>query len=130
MDSITGYDSSSDVEDAPAVNDYQLQAACVKPVSCAPMVITSLVVTSKGPALKGLNSQVDVMMAPRLGPANPFTGLVGETTPGMARTGVGYVESTFVEDHAFNESYQDYLRGDRRATSEPKGELLLSLLCR
>lgn len=86
----------------------------------APFVSTAIVCAGGGTSMivHGENSQASVMLAPQLGPKNPFHDTVSTTS--HTRSGLGIIEATFVEDHSFNSSYQKFLREDKESTTPGK----------
>jgi hypothetical protein len=108
-----------------------LQPVCAaRPgLSSAPFVSSALALVPLGGSgggaknnqlMLGLNAGVDIMSAPQLGPANPYTGSTGDASEatGMGkRSGVGYIEKTFVEDYSFDTSYKEFGRTNYSSSS-------------
>jgi len=83
----------------------QLSASFHRPVNSAPLVAF---VPGHARPLSGLNSTVDVMSAPLVGPANPFK--TRGALPGVRVSGMGQISESAMNDYSFHEQFTSYER--------------------
>lgn len=116
MDFLSGYQSGDDEE---------LPSSSSLPKLSAPQLVVykpnSTVLTKSA----NENCTAEIMLAPELGPTNPFIGSLSSKATGNKLK----VQEVFVEDHFFNESYQSYLhegaQKNNRSKSNSKGKVLV-----
>jgi pre-mRNA-processing factor 17 len=126
MDLISGYPSDGEepLEDTPLQPVQRITHTGLGAKSSAPVSTVAIANTQslKRSMADGQNVGVDIMLAPEVGPHNPFSGPTASGGGGsiVSKNGIGVVEDTFVEDYAFNSAYQSYLQEDLKLVPKTK----------
>jgi len=123
MDSLANY--GSDEEEAPSC--IPSTAVVHRIVNAAPVVLaakkaTSIQVLGHNQTQLLSNPTIDVVTAPIQGPAHPFK-FMSQFGGSNNSRGVGQIETTNIEDWAFNDQFQNYQRSGY-AIDSSSGEVM------
>ena len=113
MNFLSGY--GSDEEDSsPSASLLSASAIATNPVVSSTALSTSLRNSCEPAPVVGkdnlvlTNPKMDVLCAPELGPQHPYK--KNQTMASHKRVGMGFIEDTLIDSHAFDEQYKSFLK--------------------